>query len=147
MSSFWFTLRPPALQRLKLLCSAPHSRHCCFHFLSLWLQPVSWESKRSRTGSLPASTANMLQTLKALHPLLAKALCLQSHGGPKGAPLRRPPHEAQRPREARTAAGLDLLRQCWVEWNYPTKKGPLRRSLGGKQQSRAETNKGQLRGN
>lgn len=65
-------------------------------------------------------SANMFEMLEALCLLLTKVLCLQSCGGPKGAPLRRPSceaqrsHEARRSREASTAAGFDLLRQSGV---------------------------------
>lgn len=57
----------------------------------------------------------MFEMLEAIHLLLTKVVCLRSCGGPKGPPLRRPPHEAQGSHEARTEAGFDLLRHCVVE--------------------------------
>lgn len=116
-----------------LLCStktkAPHSvctaPRCYFHFLSATIKNRLFGGDDLKKS---LSSANMFEMLEALHLLLTQALCLQSGGGPKGAPLWRPPHEAQCSHEARTVAGFDLLKQCGVEWkspDAPKEKRPL----------------------
>lgn len=57
----------------------------------------------------------MFEMLQAIHLLLSRVVCWQRREGPKGTPFLWPPHEAQGSREAETAAGFDLLRQCVVK--------------------------------
>ena len=61
----------------------------------------------------------MYERLEAIHLLLTKVVCLQSRGGLKGAPLRRPRRHVHGSHEARSAAGSGVPRHSVAEENSP----------------------------